>query len=288
MPQVRDRAREACARRTPVEVVTALAPLALAVERREAGRWLADVVRALLRTSPAALTAALSSPDRRTRRAAYAIAVETGLSTEHLLRAARTDPDLPVRILCADAAIRSTADREVISGLLTSGTAAIRAHALQALGDTGSAVAALPDRTAIVRATARFVLRRAGHDPAAHYRSLLADGLPSVIAGLGECGTHSDIALLLPWLGHPSSRGRAETVRALRRLGHPPIDLLPLLTDPVSSVTRQVATALLPHARSLDPTALLPSSTKPRTSRPPPTGSSAPTARGPASPPTSA
>ncbi|MFI9812742.1 HEAT repeat domain-containing protein [Saccharothrix variisporea] len=257
VPEVRDRARRVCARwldRAPAEAIAGLAPAALALQARQEGRWLAQAVGDVLRDGPPeALAAALASEDRRTRRLAYTTGVRT-LDVDHLVHAARTDSDLPIRVLCAEAAIRSTGDPEVARRLLTSRTAAVRAEAVRALaaaGDTGPAVEALTDRSALVRATAQVALRRAGTDPATRYRALLADQRPprpAVIAGLAETGTRADAALLRPWLAHPSSRGRAETVRALRHLGDTPRDLLlPLLTDEVSSVTRQVVQSLEGH-----------------------------------------
>ncbi|MEJ2857220.1 MULTISPECIES: hypothetical protein [unclassified Saccharothrix] len=315
VPEVRDRARRVCAGmldRAPAEAVTALAPVALALRARQEGRWLAETVENVLRAGPAAaLTAALASEDRHTRRLAHTIALDTGrLDVERLVRTARTDPDLPIRVLCAEAAIRSTGDPEVARRLLTSRTASIRAEAVRALaaaGDTDPADRALADRSALVRATAQVALRRAGTDPATRYRALLDQQRPprpAVIAGLAETGTRTastaraetaaransadsaacaeagaransadsaarveagaradsaetgacaDSAALRPWLSHPSSRGRAETVRGLRHLGDTPRDLLlPLLTDPVGSVTRQVVLSLLDQADTLD------------------------------------
>jgi HEAT repeat protein len=164
--------------------------------------------------------------------------------------------------MCAEAAIRAaraTGNDDVPRRLLASGTAAVRAeavHALGAVGEVGPAFEALADRSALVRATAQAIARRAGTDPATRYRALLTEQQPPnpcVIAGLGETGTRSDVDLLQPWLAHPTSRGRAETVRALRRRGcTSPQLLLPLLTDPVSSVTRQVMLSLFGQADALD------------------------------------
>lgn len=263
VPQVRDRARQVCREyldHSPSDAITFLAPVAFALRARQMGGWLADTVENLLRDGPPeAMTAALATKHSRIRRSAYSIALQSGrLDAEQMLRAATTDPDLPIRIMCAQAAIRAGGDPR---RLLHSATAAIRAEAVQFLGEAGPALAALPDRSALVRATAQAIVRRSGTDPATRYRALLADTppSPSVIAGLGETGTQSDVSLLLPWLAHPTSRGRAETVRALRRRGYTsPEVLLPLLADPVSSVTRQVTLSLLDQAGSLDVQSLQP------------------------------
>lgn len=273
VPQVRDRARLVCGRwfaRAPVRAVTVLAPAALALRGRREGQWLADAVETTLRTGPPeAAAAALASGDRRLRRLAHTTALDTGrLDLDHLTRTALTDADMPIRVLCADAAIRAagrTGDRAVPRRLLASGTAAVRAEAVRALaaaGELGPATAALTDRSALVRATAQAAVRRAGTDPATHYRAVLADQrppLPWAIAGLGETGARPDTALLRPWLDHPSSRGRAEAIRALRRLGDTPRrPLLTLLEDPVSAVARQAVLSLLPGADTLDEHALRP------------------------------
>ncbi len=273
VPEVRDRARQACRRcldNAPNDAITFLAPVALALRARQTGGWLADAVDALLPGgSPKALATALASKDRRVRRTAHLIGLDAGrLSIDQMLRAATTDSDLPIRTMCAEAAIRAAravGDQEIPRRLLASGTAAVRAeavHALGAAGDISPAIEALPDRSALVRATAQAIARRAGVDPATRYRELLAAQQPptsSVIAGLGETGSDSDISLLRPWLAHPNSRGRAETIRALRRLGCTwPHLLLPLLTDPVSSVTRQATLSLRPQSSTLDEHSLRP------------------------------
>ncbi|KAA5832066.1 hypothetical protein ABT337_02925 [Saccharopolyspora hirsuta] len=267
VPAVRDRTRQACRHRfdrAPADAVTHLAPVAFALRARQSGGWLAEAIEALLRDGPPrALTTALASPDRITRRTAHRIALAANrLDVDQLVRAARTDSDLPIRIMCAEAAIRR-GNGDVPRRLLASGTAAVRAEAVRVLGTNGAvdpAIDALVDRSALVRATAQAIVHRAGTDPAAHYRVLLSENpTPSAIAGLGETGSSADADLLRPQLAHPSSRGRAEAVRALRRLGRTSPDmLLPLLTDPVSSVARQVVISLLPQAGTLDEQALRP------------------------------
>ncbi|WP_447007963.1 hypothetical protein ACRAKI_16445 [Saccharothrix isguenensis] len=267
VPEVRDRARSACRwylDHKPAESITTLAPVALALRARQEGGWLADAVHDLLRDGPPeAMSAAVAAEDWRTRRAAHVIGLNAGrLDADQLWRAATTDSDLPIRIMCAEAAIRAAqavGDREVPRRLLAGGAAAVRAEAVRALGvvgEVGPATEALTDRSALVRATAQAIVRRAGTDPATRYRALLAAQQPpdpSVIAGLGETGMRSDADLLKPWLDHPTSRGRAEVVRALRRHGcTSPHLLLPLLTDPVSSVTRQVMLSLRGQADTLD------------------------------------
>ncbi|MEU5696157.1 hypothetical protein [Actinosynnema sp. NPDC020468] len=262
VPQVRERARPVCRRtldRAPTAAV-GLAPVAFLLRDRRVGGWLADALEEWFRAGPPeALDAGLAARDRRTRRAAHTVGLAAGrLGLDRMVRAATTDRDLPIRIRCAEAAIRAAravGDEDVPRRLLAGGTAAVRAEAVRALGNEVDAEAALADRSGLVRAVAQALVRRAGVDPAARYRDLLARRPPdpAVIAGLGDTGSPADADLIRPWLAHPSSRGRAEAVRALRRLGvTSPGPLLPLLTDPVSSVTRQATLSLLRQAEALD------------------------------------
>ncbi|MEV8037448.1 hypothetical protein [Streptomyces sp. NPDC086182] len=266
VPQVRDRARSALERHLAepsAAVLVAAVALALALGERREGRWLADRVDTVFREGPVeSLTGALAVPDRHTRRAAHLTALAAGrFDLAHMLHAAQHDDDLLTRIRCAEAAVRAAAAAntvDLVRPLLSSGTAVIRAEAVHALareGDITPAVAALTDRNPIVRSVAQAALRRAGSDPAEQYRRLVMTSFPEpgAIAGLGETGTADDAGLVPSWLDHPRSRGRAETVRTLRRLGaaHPDT-LSALLTDSSGAVTRQVAIALRPWASRLD------------------------------------
>ncbi|MHB9859913.1 hypothetical protein [Streptomyces sp. YIM S03343] len=266
VPQVRDRARKSLEQQLAepsAATLLAVAPVALALSERREGRWLADRVESAFREGPIeSLAAALAAPDRRTRRIAYL----TGLAADRLdlpqlLRAAEYDDDPLTRTRCAEAAVRKASAAgsvDAVRPLLTSGTAAVRAEAVHALaraGDITPAVTALADRSPTVRAVAQAALRRAGSFPAENYRRLVVPPLPApgAIAGLGETGAADDAALVLPWLDHPRPRGRAEAVRALRRLGAAgPDTVTTLLTDPSGAVTRQVTRALLPWASRLD------------------------------------
>ncbi|MEU8060052.1 HEAT repeat domain-containing protein [Microbispora bryophytorum] len=100
-----------------------------------------------------------------------------------------------------------------------------------------------------MRATAQWAVRRAGRSPAAIYRSAPAADSPvgrvrALVAGLGECGTHQDVDVLLPFLEHPSPRVRAEAVRAVRRLGGPLTRIAGMLADSAPVVVRAVKRAL--------------------------------------------
>lgn len=265
--QVREPARRALEQRLAEPSGTALvttAAFALALRDRREGRWLAGRVETLLREGPAELlTAALAARDWRTRRTAYAVALDTGrLDLARMLHAAEHDSDLPTRIRCAEAAVKTAVAADAmdrIRPLLAGGTAAIRTevvHALARRGHLDAAVAALTDRHPTVRTVAQAALRRTGSDPALRYRHLVAmpSPEPGAVAGLGETGAAEDAALVRPCLRHPRPRGRAEAVRALRRLGAADTGTLSaLLTDPSGSVVRQVTVALRPWASRLDP-----------------------------------
>jgi hypothetical protein len=121
----------------------------------------------------------------------------------------------------------ATAPDDVLERLLRRGDAKIRIEALTALVDLGrpeAGAAHLAERSAMMRATAQWAVRRAGRAPAAIYRDALTSERPpsrvrALVAGLGVCGTRQDVDVLLPFLEHSRPRVRAEAVRAVRRLG---------------------------------------------------------------------
>jgi hypothetical protein len=267
VPQVRDRVRANerwLSPRLGGQALAAAAEMAFALRDRREGAWLAErIERILQHLSSESLEPLLSARDRRTRRAAYRTAIAAHrLSLNRLTTAAVHDDDLPIRAMCARAAIDAAVNPAQVRVLLTSRTALVRAealHALTAAGDTDVAETALPDRHPLVRATAQTALRRDGGDPAKLYRRLLADAppAPGAIAGIGETGGADDAPIVVPWLSHPQPRGRVEAIRALRRLGLArPADLFPLLRDESGAVTRQVVTTLRHHTSLLDPSML--------------------------------
>ncbi len=228
-------------------VLVTATPMALALRNRREGRWLAEQVeRALYEAELAALEPLLSARDRKTRRAAYHAGIATGrLSLDRLTMAAAKEPDVPIRVMCARAAIATSTDPTRVRQLLTSRTALVRAEALYVMAATAPEVtlAALTDRHRLVRAVAQDAVRRGGGDPAHRYRDLIvqAPPVPAVIAGLGETGGGTDDAgLIRPWLSHPRARGRVEAIRALRRWGAiQSADLVTLLRDDSAAVVRQ-------------------------------------------------
>ncbi|MFD0428565.1 hypothetical protein ACFQ60_12965 [Streptomyces zhihengii] len=115
--------------------------------------------------------------------------------------------------------------------------------ALRRAGRTGEAAGALTDRSALVRACARWAYAQGGGDAHARYLRLCADPAslgPGAVAGLAECGRREDAALLRPLLAHASAAVRARAVAGLRSLEcAPPALVLPLLDDPSPAVVRE-------------------------------------------------
>ncbi|GIG56212.1 hypothetical protein Lfu02_05840 [Longispora fulva] len=257
--QVREQARRILGSRLArpgADTLVTAAVLGFAIRNRHHGAWLPGLIEHHLSHLPVAdIEPLLTAGDRWTRRAAFRAATARGLlDRQRLIAAAVSDQDLPIRTLCARAAIGVSPDPAAVRGLLASRTALVRAEALHHLAvhgeDRHAAVSALGDRHPLVRATAQAALRGTPHDLAGHYRAMLAEDppKPGAIAGLGETGTPADGALLIPWLAHPSSRGRVEAIRALRRLGAlDPVDLVPMLHDVSGVVSRQAAAVLRHH-----------------------------------------
>lgn len=269
---VRTRARELLPALLDAAAPEELAPLTaltLRLARRERGGFARETLVSFLRSCPpAALEPLLVAPDRRTRRFAFGLAVERGLLPAHrLARAAAADDDTVVQNLCAEAALAldPTGD-DVIVPLLRSRHPAARSAGVTALrraGRHGEARPYLTDRSGLVRACARYVLRQGGVEPLPLYRALCADpadpGMPDwAPLGLAECGEPADAALLWPLTGHLMPSVRARAVAGLRLLGRADVERLrPLLDDPTPAVVREAATTLLPWADLLPEDRLL-------------------------------
>ncbi|MEV4414802.1 hypothetical protein [Catellatospora sp. NPDC049609] len=265
---VRDAAREACEHlldeRIDAPRLLAVAGLADALGERVRGRWLRERVDALVPRLPdETRSQLLRSGHRDVRRNAYRLAIAAGrLPVDRLVDAALRDADLVIRRTCADAAFAAAADLSVARRLLAARTPLIRSEAVRLLargGERTVARAALADRSPLVRLVAQVAVGRAGGDPAAYYRELLAGACPApgAIAGLGETGTSGDVDLIARWLAHPSARGRVEAVRALvARDAVRAEPLLPLLHDPANPVVAQAAAALSTVAHEISPALL--------------------------------
>ncbi|MFJ5779268.1 HEAT repeat domain-containing protein [Streptomyces sp. NPDC093094] len=258
---VRARARAILAQ-APVQRLGAQAALILRIGRRPRGDFARELLTGTLRAGPAAhIEALLGSGDRATARLAHRIAVERRLlPAARLARIAARHRDVAVQDLCADAALAALGDRtaeeftQVLAPLLASRQPRVRSAGVTALHRAGRPADAEPyltDRSAVVRACARWVLRQAGTDPAPLYRALCADPTvrPAAAAGLGECGFRQDTDLVRALLTHPAPGVRAFAVAGLRALDAVRVDdVRPLLHDPSAAVVRQATTALLPSA----------------------------------------
>lgn len=228
---------------------------------RRHGEPARDLVEQRLRDAGGGfLTGCLDAPDRWVQRTAAHVAVERGVFAPlQLALFAATGCDVVVQDRFARAAAvalpAGEATGEVLDLLLGSRQPRVRATgvtALHRLGLPDRAAPFLTDRAPVVRACARWVLRRHGVDPVPRYRQLCAEPdrfdrtTAGAAAGLGECGERKrDGALLRPLLAHPLPQVRAHAVAGLRALDLTFANgLLPLLDDPSRAVVRAATRAL--------------------------------------------
>lgn len=261
---VRDRARAVLAGALPSADAATLAhtaPVLLRLRDRLRGTEGAALLEERLRTAPAEVLAPLfAHRDRVTRRLALSVAFERRLcAPRELARIAAVDPDQVVQDRAADAALAADAPGETLGLLLGARTGRVRAAGVTALHRAGRHAEAEPylyDRSGLVRACARWVLRQGGIDPLARYRAACAD--PATVPdraplGLAECGERAvDLPALWALTGHPRPLVRSSAVAGLRALDvadH--ARLLPLLDDPASGVVREVAKCLAAWADRL-------------------------------------
>ncbi|MET8978945.1 hypothetical protein ABZX85_25320 [Streptomyces sp. NPDC004539] len=269
---VREHARQMLRETLDVDSALVLAPLILRVGRRDRGAFGVDVLGQVLRQASSGQLAVLfADPDRVVRRFAYRLAVEGRLlRPAELARAAAQDEDTVVQDLCATAALTVLEDRDayedVLPPLLSARNPRTRSAGVTALRRAGRSEQAEPflsDRSALVRACARYVVRQQGGDPAAWYRercTVLGDPElpPGAVIGLAECGNRADAGLLWPLLLHPAAGVRARAVAGLRTLDCTDAkQLQPLLDDPAAGVVRETVVALLPSAEELPADLLL-------------------------------
>ncbi|MHA4778538.1 hypothetical protein L1085_029120 [Streptomyces sp. MSC1_001] len=269
----------------------------LAVALRAGERLRGDAARELLvrtlREGPGSMVSAqLAGGDRAVRRLAHRIAVERGLlSPVRLAETAARDPDVVVQDLCANAALATAGDPPdpaVLAPLLTARQGRVRAAGVTGLrraGRAGEAEPFLYDRSALVRACARYVLRQAGTDPLPLYRAACASGLeaaagmpPHAAPGLAECGDRTtDGPTLWALTGHERPEVRAGAVAGLRLLDAVrPERLVSLLDDRSPRVVRETAKALRPWSDHVPAGALV----RPRSTRPSQDRSAAPSEAG--------
>ncbi|MFB8029731.1 MULTISPECIES: hypothetical protein [unclassified Streptomyces] len=261
---VREHARQLLREALTVDSALGLAPLILSVGRRGRGAFGVEVLDQILgQATHGQLSVLLADPDRIIRRFAYRLAIEGRLlGPAELARAAALDQDTVVQDLCATAALTGLGDEDayehVLSPLLSARNPRTRSAGVTALRRAERSKQAelfLSDRSALVRACARYVVRQLGGDPVAWYRErCTAPGAPELppgaVIGLAECGNRADAGLLRPLLVHPAAGVRTRAVAGLRVLDCVDAKVLwPLLDDPAAGVVRATATALLPSAK---------------------------------------
>ncbi|MFB7777057.1 hypothetical protein [Streptomyces bauhiniae] len=256
---VRDRARELLAEILDADTAVTLAPMILRVADRYRGDHALGLLDGVLRRAPRErLAPLLLAGDRAVRRYAYRMAVEEGtLSPVELARAAAEDDDAVIQGRCAEAALTEGPGAKALEMLLGARNPQARSAgvtALRRLGEPERAVDFLADRSALVRACARYVVRQHGIDPLPWYWARCADPAvePGAAIGLAECGERADAPLLWALLEHPAPGVRARAVAGLRTLDVTDVGRLrPLLDDPAPGVVGEATLALLPSAREL-------------------------------------
>ncbi|WP_449339888.1 hypothetical protein [Streptomyces chartreusis] len=176
---VREPARELLRDALDVDAAIALAPLILLVGRRDRGDFGVRLLGEVLRRAPGERLGPLyGSADRTVRRFAHRLAVAEGfLSPAELAFAAARDGDAVIQDLCAEAALKTVSGDvgdDVLRPLLTARNPRARSCGVTALRRAGRAAEAerfLTDRSAVVRACARYVVRQLGTDPLPLYRA---------------------------------------------------------------------------------------------------------------------
>ncbi|MFD5510089.1 hypothetical protein ACFWIB_20235 [Streptomyces sp. NPDC127051] len=278
----------------PARTLIHLTPLVLGLARREQGRWARDLFEKVLgaedpvlspwwrpardarwwRPGRDARTMTGEQPDtvlgwlRRsgdlpTRRFATRITLDAGLfGVRELARRAGEERDPATARLWADAALAALAgdgpDDEAIDALLRGHIPMVRAGGVTALRRAGrhaEAVGHLADRSGLVRACARWLVKQGGGDPYAHCRALVEDPARVsgyAVTGFAECARRADAPLLRGLLDHPTGAVRAAAVAGLRALEATDVDLLrPLLDDPSAAVAREASVSLAEVAARL-------------------------------------
>ncbi|MDX3535134.1 hypothetical protein PV721_12265 [Streptomyces sp. MB09-01] len=268
----------------PAATLRRLTPIVLRLGRREQGAWALELFRAVLRGEPVAVDTSWwergpsravlgdsagflgelrGSADLPTRRYAARLTLEAGLlGLRELARLAAGEHDPAAAQLWTDGALAAMAadgpDDEAIDTLIGAHTPMVRSAGVTALRRAGRAAEAaghLADRSGIVRACARWLVRQDGGDPYASCRERLADPVrltPYAVTGFAECARREDAPLLRALLEHPAGAVRAAAVAGLRLLDVTDLALLrPLLDDPSPGVAREASVSLRASAGQL-------------------------------------
>lgn len=281
----------------PAPTLVELTPLVLRLAARERGAWARDLFEDALRAvdpvpapwwrparpgrwwrpARAARTMTGEEPDtvlawlRRsgdlpTRRFATRLTLDSGVfGVRELARRARVERDPATALLWGEAALSALAadgpDDEAIDDLLRGHVPSVRAGGVTALrraGRAAEAAAHLADRSGLVRACARWLVRQDGGDPYALCRRLVEEPAgvsPHAVTGFAECAPRADAPLLRALVERPGRGGdavQAAAVAGLRTLDAVDADLLrPLLDDPSPAVAREASLGLVPLADGL-------------------------------------
>jgi hypothetical protein len=267
---VRERARAVLAAALPGAEAGTLrlaVPVILRGRHRERGDAAFRMLKETLATAPPEVIRTLFRVrDRATRLFALDLALDRGLYTaEELARIAAEDVHVGIRDRASTAVLAAGAPGESLGPLLASTCGRVRSAGVTALRRTGradEAEAFLFDRSGLVRACARWVLRQDGRDPLSLYRAACAD--PATVPdhapfGLAECGERAtDLPVLWELTGHERPRVRASAVAGLRRFDVADLArLLPLLDDPSPRVVREATRTLRGWAGRLPEAELL-------------------------------
>ncbi|MFJ6482661.1 HEAT repeat domain-containing protein [Streptomyces sp. NPDC091682] len=265
VPAVREQARRVLAAALaddPAGTVLRLTPLVMRLGRREQGAWALERFEAALDGDRALLGELRGSADPLSRRFAARLTLDAGLlDVRELARLAAGEQDPVTGGLWTAGALAALAadgpDDRAVDALLGGRSPMVRSAGVTALrgaGRTAEAVGHFDDRSGLVRACARWLVRQGGGDPYTVCRERLADparATPYAVTGFAECARREDAPLLRVLLEHPDGRVRAAAVAGLRLLDTTDIELLrALLDDPSPAVAREVA-------RSLSASALL-------------------------------
>ncbi len=208
-----------------------------------------------------ALRAGLAAPERRTRRLAYRVALQSTLASEAIVLGLAGDDTL-VRLICARRATELPL-ASVMAELRHDPSTALRQLGLRSLlanspdrADTALREALL-DRSGALRSLARYHLAQRGEfDMTAFYRAAISErrSLYAALCGLGETGDAADLPTFERHLDDETPRVRCAALRGLARLAAnvPYGQLLTALDDRSPRVARTAAVLLLRHAGGLD------------------------------------
>ncbi|MFD3934409.1 hypothetical protein ACFWSF_23765 [Streptomyces sp. NPDC058611] len=251
VPAVRRRARRVLAdllAADPMQALLRLTPLVLRLGRREQGAWALELFEGALRAGAGgpALAGLHDSPDLPTRRLAARVAVGAGApDVRELARRAAAERDPATGRTWTDAALALAAaapggpDAEAVDTLLGGHGPLVRSAGVTLLRRAGRGAEAgryLGDRSGLVRACARWVVRQDGGDPYALSLARVTGPGPvtsAAVLGFAECAGREDAPLLRTLLEHPVGAVRAGAVAGLRLIDTHDTGLLePLLDDP--------------------------------------------------------